>query len=203
MMKNIIDKGRFTQVEEIEELLGLVKKELNSSSFNLLRQGDLYRKPKSQKDKTAIIKKTLKAEKQKTFDDEYRNKRNQALEEIKVNPKQETKLTVVAEEKKLDNHIEVFPWNGKEYSIETTFINDKGLDLLKLSKKEGKLYEYIGIINLAHPFFENHKIIGNDYLRPFVVLFKGLLLSEAISGAQGTKNGGYIRDNLNLILKSI
>jgi hypothetical protein len=49
------DKGRFTQIDEIEDILGLVRKELNHSSFNLLKQGDKYRKPKTEKDKLSII----------------------------------------------------------------------------------------------------------------------------------------------------
>lgn len=197
------DKGRFTQVDEIDMILGLVKKELNSPSFNLLKQGDKYIKPKTDSDKSAIINKTLKSQKQKTFDLDYKSKRNKALNEIKIQPSIHPIPVQVQEKNRIEKITEVFPWNGKDYSIEISFIKEKGLELLRLNKIEGKLYDYNGSINLSHPFFENHKIISSSSLEPFIVLFKGLLLSEVISAAQGTKNGGYLRANLSKILKNI
>jgi len=195
------DKGRFTQVDELDELLGVVKKELNKPSFNLLKQGDRYRKTQTKSQKLKIITKTLKEEKQKSFNEEYKAKRNKVLKDIKDKP-------VIAPPKKIkkENKLEKinisFSRNNQDYNVEIEFVNEPGLPLCDLHSPE-EAFEWKGMINLSHVFFDKYKIINSESFKPVLAILKALLLSEAISGSQGTKMGGYIRQNLDKILKTL
>lgn len=194
------DKGRFTQVGELETILSLVKKELNAPSLNLLKQGDKYRKPIKPKDKEKEIKNALKDEKKKAHNIEVTEKRNKIIKNLKAEqPKPINKKT--KKENTLINIPIPFSWKGKKYLIEIEYVNESGLELYTLYNLEEPL-QYKGRINLKHKFFQNYNIFESEDIEPILAILKGLLLSEAISQSQGTKMGGNIRSNLNKLLES-
>jgi len=196
------DKGKFTQVDELEELLGYVKKELNNPNFNLLKQGDKYRKPIKKEDKDEILIDAIKEEKQKSFNEEYKTKRNENFKKIELKP-QELPENQVNVKNKFDNVQEIFDWQGNTFYLDIEFIHEKGFSIYSLHKTKNGLYNWKGRINLSHEYFDNEDIINTQSIGPIIKLFKGLLFAEIFSTIQGTKNAGYIRINLGTILKSI
>ena len=192
------DKGSFTQMEELDEILHTFKDELTAKSRNILKQGDKYRKVKKV-NKAKIVKQTLDDVKKASFDNEEKTKLADAVKQINVTP-QKIESKPFESENKYQTITRSFPWNNKDFQFRIEYINDPGQDLIQISNS-GQL-EFNAALNLGHPYFRKYRIVEEGRLKPIIALLEALVMAEAISTSQGTQYGGYIRQNLSKILKA-
>lgn len=205
------EKGSFTELEELDNLLELVKLELQSDNLSILKQGDHYRKVKSSIEKRSLAEQVVKSIKKKEDSEEYKKTLRKTVNSITPSylQKAENESNKIDQLKtdildKIDHRIN---FNGIEYVINFEIIHDKGFENLYTLNTRSNNDGTTAVnsrINLEHSFFANHTIFENkESFEPIISIIKGLIISELFSQTQGTIMGGNLRMNLNKILKTL
>lgn len=201
------EKGRFLGSENFDEFLKAIKIDLSKGNFNLLRQGDLYRKTRSVENIKQVAKGLAKElNKKKTnlaeslIEYETPVESNKKLEYSKSS----RQSPVVEDDEKITI---MFSDEELKYALELEFIRDKYVNqLYTIFPPTGNAKEknIKSKINLSHSFFEKYDSIKNekDYY-PIVDIFAAFIISEIMAQSQGTKDGGKIRKNFNDIITKL
>ena len=197
-------------MDDLDVILEVIKKQFINSEFNLLKQGEKYRKLKSKEEKKKVAKDVVKSIKRKTDDDDYKRKISETIKSIPIvhSTSREDKEEVhTPKEKLIDTHEHEFTHDNQKYLIKIKIVHDIGMkDLYTLldGDYEGDVRVATSRVNLEHEFCRTYNILGNkESIEPIITIIKGLILSEIISMAQGTTLGGNIRKNLNVVLKTM
>lgn len=196
------NKGSFTQTDDLDLIIELIKGEISSKDFDLYNQAEKYKKQVNVETEKKIAEDIIKVMKRSS--DEFKSNLPETLQKINTNV---SKTDSEILQKPLQVFEEEIDYMGENYSMILSLIsdNENPEDLYGITTLEGDQDKNIirYHVNLKHPFFFKFHGVKSDLDRqkPIMAIIKSLVLSEIVAKAQGTKHGGYIRKNFNEFLK--
>lgn len=195
------EKGSFLNTDEFDVFLEAFKQDLSMPEFNLLRQGDKYRKGSTPQQKKKSAKKIAEKLEKDSFVEDHVFTQADLVEDVTIYDEiEEIEKDAVANTS--------FEFDNDKYELElniTNDISDKELYRIYPSDNVDGVTLIKAKLNLDNTFFEKYSSNfkkDSDFF-PVIEIFKTLILSEIIAMKQGTKDGGNIRNNLNKIIQKI
>lgn len=196
------EKGSFLNTEDFDVFLEAFKEDLSKPGFNLLRQGDKYRKGTSPQEKKKAAKNIAeKLEKESSFEET-----TITLEELKTEIQSQPEVDKIQKDAVATT---VFEYDNTKYDLElniTNDISDKELyNIYPLETKDDGSFKVKAKLNLDNSFFEKYNSNfkkESDYY-PVIEIIKSFIFSEIIAMRQGTKDGGNIRKNFNHLIQKM
>ncbi|MCL9968285.1 MAG: ATP-binding protein [Aquirufa antheringensis] len=196
------NKGSFTQTDDLDFILELIKEEISRKDFDLYNQAEKYKKHVNQETEKKIADDIIKVMKRNS--DEFKSNLSETLQKLNSNVNKSTTEII---QKPIQVFEEEIDYLGENYIMILSLISDTDNpdDLYGITSLDGDQEKNIirYHVNLKHPFFFKFHGIKTDFDRqkPIMAIIKSLVLSEIVAKAQGTKHGGYIRKNFNEFLK--
>ncbi len=195
------DKGKFIEVDELDAVLRLIKDELSQKDFNLIKQGNDFRKSISAAKKKKVINKTIEVENTKVDNEEINKDLDKNIGQILVKSSTGQKNpTKVKKQNLRKGYSKEFKHGNKDFKLEISFIERPERDLLTLLEQDKNTYN--GIINLSHSYFDNYQLSSEKDYEKVLAIFKALLFAELLARLKGANKEHLVRSNLNTILKN-
>lgn len=198
------NKGSFVEVEDLEVLMGGIKKEISTKEFDLYNQAEKYIKPKTKEDNTQVAQKLVE-ELRKARSSRPLDKKQvlTAPTELEIN----TQARAISAVETIGTYEDKIKIGGIDYYIKQDFITDDSIDSLYDLKiiEEEPSQGYVKAefkLNLGSNFFLKFKKYYEsfDAYQPIALIVRNLVLAELHSKQQGTRSGGHIRLNFNKFL---
>lgn len=193
--------------ENLDIFLQLLKDELNSKEFPLLKQAEEYRVRASEKD----YKKTGTTALTNTIND-FENKAPKAIQETfdKEDTVEESEKELIQTDKTIQKEFSAY-FNKTNWKISIELSYDPSLSemievgnhLIKTPTKDNSVRE-VGIrLSLTHPFMVQFAGTDNSKIEPILRIASAFGLAEMIAKESGAKTQGEVRRNFNELITKI
>ncbi|MBB5396703.1 ATP-binding protein [Mucilaginibacter sp. AK015] len=201
------NKGSFQETSEIEALMDALKIELSSKSFNLLKQGDEFRKPKPKENTEKVAKSLVTSLNQENAEKPIEEKIVVSLQEIGNKDIDDNNTKLELRTKVIDSLSFTIPVKDETYHLKMELINEPSIsNLYSLSIEDNGTFSKSAVyrINLSHPFFKRFELFRTDEdYKPVIHIIKSLVIAEIYASSQGTKGAGNVRTNFNNFLRNL
>jgi len=201
------NKGSFQETAEIEALMEAIKVELTAKDFNLLKQGDDYRKGKGKEESAKVAKTIVDKIRTETKDKPLDAAIEASLEDTANKELDENNTRLESSTKVVSSHTDEINIKGETYRLRMEMITEPSIsNLYNLVIEHSDTYTKSAVfkINMSHPFFGRFDNFESeeDY-KPIILMIRALVIAELYAPSEGARSPGIVRKIFNNVLKNL
>ena len=201
------NKGTFQESTEIEAFMEALKVELSSKDFNLLKQGDEYRKGKAKEVTAKVAKSLVKALQQQSKSQPLGNRIEASLQDSANTDLDSNNLRLESSTKVISSYIDPIEIKGETFKLKMELITEPSISNLytvSLNDDNSGMQSATFKINMSHPFFTRYDFFKSeeDY-KPIITMIRSLVIAELYAPFEGAKNASAVRRIFNNVLNNL
>tara|TARA_B110000003_G_C16653014_1_gene535108 strand:+ start:1652 stop:3172 length:1521 start_codon:yes stop_codon:yes gene_type:complete len=192
------NKGSFTETEDLEAFMGILKAEISDGDLDIYNQAEKYIKPRDKDHDVNIAEKLVKALK----------KEKKRVVTIPKDNNKDIESEKLEKAQSIVGNTETIMIGNTEYILKYELISEDTYNTLysiEQHEDNGDVKNISFKVNLGHDFFiqfEDSFKKQSDY-QPILSIIKSLIIAEYEAQDEGTENGSRIRINFNRFLNNL
>lgn len=201
------NKGSFQETSEIDAVMDALKIELSAKGFNLLKQGDDYRKGKAKDDAVKVAKSLVNTLINENSQKSLEQKIEASLQDISNKDLNQNNRRLESSTKVISTHTDEITIKSETIKLRMEIITEPSISnlySLTIEHSDAFIKSAVFKINMSHPFFSRFDLFKSDEdYKPIIMIIRSLVIAELYAPSEGAKNPGVVRNIFNNVLKNL